>query len=134
MRWSMLSKQGVSCTQLTNPTILPDILPTLERLHLVFLDLEMPSLDGYSVKDIIKAHVRDALVIAYTVPIHEINMVRQMGFDGFLGKPLDNTRFPDQLARILRGESVWERAAGRFCVLFHGKRFENSKIRRFTDR
>ncbi len=34
---------------------------------------------------------------------------RDMGFDGFLGKPLDNARFPDQLARILRGEPVWER-------------------------
>jgi two-component system cell cycle response regulator DivK len=30
------------------------------------------------------------------------------GFDGFLGKPLDPDRFPDQIRRILAGESVWE--------------------------
>jgi two-component system cell cycle response regulator DivK len=29
-------------------------------------------------------------------------------FDGFLGKPLDPDRFPDQIRRILNGESVWE--------------------------
>jgi hypothetical protein len=32
------------------------------------------------------------------------------GVDGFLGKPLDNVRFPDQLARILNGETVRGRA------------------------
>jgi two-component system cell cycle response regulator DivK len=30
------------------------------------------------------------------------------GFDGFLGKPLNRKRFPDQVRRIINGESVWE--------------------------
>jgi two-component system cell cycle response regulator DivK len=33
---------------------------------------------------------------------------RAAGFDGFLGKPLDPDRFPDQIRRILGGEEVWD--------------------------
>ena len=32
----------------------------------------------------------------------------ECGFDGFLGKPLDPDRFPDQIRRVLKGEPVWE--------------------------
>jgi DNA-binding NarL/FixJ family response regulator len=53
--------------------------------------------------------VQNAPIIAYTVHLNEIANTRQLGFDGFLGKPLDVTRFPEQLARILRGEQLWER-------------------------
>ena len=30
------------------------------------------------------------------------------GFDGFMGKPLDPDRFPEQIKRLLAGEQVWE--------------------------
>ena len=30
------------------------------------------------------------------------------GFDGFLSKPLDPDRFPEQIRRVLSGEAVWE--------------------------
>jgi two-component system cell cycle response regulator DivK len=33
---------------------------------------------------------------------------RESGFDGFLGKPLDPDRFPEQIRRILNNEPVWE--------------------------
>jgi two-component system, cell cycle response regulator DivK len=106
----LLSKQGVTSTEVINPTKLQSVLPTLERVDVVFLDLEMPGLDGYSVKDMLKSYLGDTPIIAYTVHISEINVVRNLGFDGFLGKPLDHSRFPEQLARILNGEQVWERA------------------------
>jgi two-component system cell cycle response regulator DivK len=38
----------------------------------------------------------------------QMNKSRASGFDGFLGKPLDPDRFPDQIRRILNGEQVWE--------------------------
>jgi two-component system, cell cycle response regulator DivK len=37
-----------------------------------------------------------------------MNKAKSSGFDGFLGKPLDPDRFPDQIRRILAGEPVWE--------------------------
>ena len=38
----------------------------------------------------------------------QMRKARESGFDGFLGKPLDPDRFPDQIRRILNGEKVWE--------------------------
>ena len=40
--------------------------------------------------------------------LEQINKAKAAGFDGFLGKPLDMDRFPDQIRRILAGDSVWE--------------------------
>jgi two-component system, cell cycle response regulator DivK len=105
----LLTKQGVSCTDIPDSRKILDVLPTLEQIDMVFLDLEMPGMDGYHAKDVLRANLGSTPIIAYTVHTSEINVVREMGFDGFLGKPLDNARFPDQLARILKGESVWDR-------------------------
>src|SRR5258708_544579 len=105
----MLIKQGVRCTEISDPSRLEPLLPTLEQVDVSFLDLEMPGLDGYSVKDLLRTHLGDIPIIAYTVHVSEINAVHQSGFNGFLGKPLDSTRFPEQLARILNGEPVWDR-------------------------
>jgi two-component system cell cycle response regulator DivK len=33
---------------------------------------------------------------------------KKSGFDGFLGKPLNPDRFPEQIRRLLAGEHVWE--------------------------
>jgi two-component system, cell cycle response regulator DivK len=32
---------------------------------------------------------------------------RAAGFDGFIGKPLNFDRFPQQILALLKGESVW---------------------------
>ena len=106
----LLAKQGVACTEVSDSNKLAGILSSGQQIDVAFLDLEMPGLDGYSVKEMVRSKVGNIPIIAYTVHVSEINTVHQAGFDGFLGKPLDNTRFPDQLARILRGEPVWERA------------------------
>jgi two-component system cell cycle response regulator DivK len=37
-----------------------------------------------------------------------MNRARAAGFNGFIGKPLDPDRFPDQVRRLLAGEPVWE--------------------------
>jgi two-component system, cell cycle response regulator DivK len=105
----LLFRQGVSCTEVPNPLELPDILRVLEHIDVVFLDLEMPVQDGYSVKELLRSYLGDTPIVACTVHVSEMNVARQAGFNGFLGKPLDDTRFPEQLERILRGESTWER-------------------------
>jgi CheY-like chemotaxis protein len=106
----LLAKQGVSCTEVSNPNTLSSVLPSLGEVNVVFLDLEMPGLDGFSVKDFLRTELSGVPIIAYTVHVSEMNVAQQMGFDGFIGKPISSVRFPDQLARILRGEAVWDRA------------------------
>ena len=57
---------------------------------------------------------KDTLVVAVTAEAssEQIAKARLAGFDGFLGKPLDPDRFPDQIRRILNGEAVWELGCG----------------------
>lgn len=106
----LLSNEGLSSVQITNPAKLKVALEHAEDIKVIFVDLEMPGMDGYQILNQLKADVRfqSVPVLAYTVHVSEINVAHERGFDGFLGKPLDADNFPGQLARILSGEPVWE--------------------------
>jgi two-component system, cell cycle response regulator DivK len=86
-----------------------DLLPQLEQLHAIFVDLEIPGLDGYEVLKILKAdeRLRHVPVVAYTAHLSQMAQARDAGFHGFLGKPLRASLFPAQIARILEGQPVW---------------------------
>jgi two-component system, cell cycle response regulator DivK len=105
----LLTNEGVSYTAVLNPRQLPNVLERLNRVDVVFLDLEMPGMNGYTVLNQFKADARFANtpVIAYTVHTTEVNTARKHGFDGFLAKPIDADRFPELFARIMRHEAVW---------------------------
>ncbi len=105
----LLAKQGVDAIEVPDSRKLSNSIPSLGPVDVVFLDLEMPGLDGFDVKNLLRAHLGATPIVAYTVHVSEMNVVRQSGFDGFIGKPVDNSRFPDQLARILNGQQVWDR-------------------------
>ena len=90
-----------------------DVEKQLARIAIpdvIFLDLEMPFTNGYTVLAAIKADARfqSIPVIACTTHISHLNDTKRAGFDGFLGKPLDSRLFPAQLERILNGEQIWE--------------------------
>ena len=106
----LLATEQVKTTQLTHPKQLDGTLAGLGPVDVVFLDLEMPDMDGYQVLQHLKANPKfqSVPVVAYTVHLSEITVAHEHGFDGFLGKPLDSDQFPNQLARILNGEAVWE--------------------------
>jgi two-component system cell cycle response regulator DivK len=76
------------------------------------MDIRLPYEDGYGALRKIRAStaLKETRVVAVTAEasIDHMNKARAAGFDGFLGKPLDMDRFPDQIRRILAGESVWE--------------------------
>lgn len=105
----LLSKHGIECVEVSNPASVDAVLDSVGALDIAFLDLEMPRFDGFKVKDLLRSRLGDMPIIAYTAHISEMDVVRDSGFDGFLGKPLDPSRFPELLARILKGERVWER-------------------------
>jgi two-component system cell cycle response regulator DivK len=105
----MLTLEGVSCTTVLNPMQMEGVLKGLPQVDVIFLDLEMPGMNGYEALQAIKQQPRfqDVPVVAYTVHFAEINTAYQQGFHSFLPKPLDQDRFPEQLARILNGERIW---------------------------
>jgi two-component system, cell cycle response regulator DivK len=83
------------------------------RPDLILLDINLPGEDGYHVLAQLRADstLRHTRVVAATARIsqEEIGRAQAAGFDGFIGKPFDVVRFPDQIQRILAGESVWEK-------------------------
>ena len=108
---SMLTREGFTHTGILDPMLVEEHLNTINRVDIVFLDLEMAGCSGYDILRVLKedARFQPVPVCAYTVHISEINAAFEAGFDSFLAKPLDSDRFPEQLERILRGEQVWER-------------------------
>jgi len=84
----------------------------LPHIDLILMDIFLPEEDGYQVLDRLRAHPRfkDTLIVAVTVDasMEGIKRARRAGFDGFIGKPLNPDRFPNQIRRVLRGEAVWE--------------------------
>jgi two-component system, cell cycle response regulator DivK len=106
---SLLAEQGISCSTFNDPTKATAELPTLPKVDLVFCDLEMPKIDGYEMLRVLrKQYGKTVPILTYSVHLSEIDVARRMGFDGFLGKPLDADRFPALIRRILNGQSVWE--------------------------
>lgn len=108
----MLGFLGIHCEWKTSGYEVVEYADTLPKLDLVLMDIRLPYEDGYGALKKIRraARLKNIPVIAVTAEanLEQIDKARQAGFNGFLGKPLDPDRFPDQIQRILTGESVWE--------------------------
>lgn len=108
----MLGFLGIHCEWKTSGYEVVEYADTLPKIDLILMDIRLPYEDGYSALKKIRLsnRLKDVPVIAVTAEasIEQMNKARQSGFNGFLGKPLDPDRFPDQIQRILAGESVWE--------------------------
>jgi two-component system cell cycle response regulator DivK len=108
----MLGYLGIHCEWKTSGYEVVEYADTLPRLDLILMDIRLPYEDGYGALKKIRASERFKAVpiIAVTAEasLEQMTKAKDSGFDGFLGKPLDPDRFPDQIRRILSGEPVWE--------------------------
>ncbi|NLG97864.1 MAG: response regulator [Chloroflexi bacterium] len=108
----LLGFLGIHCEWKTSGYEVVEYADTLPKIDLILLDIRLPYEDGYSALRKIRQseRLKGIPVIAVTAEASEeqIKKARQAGFDGFIGKPLDPDRFPDQIQRILAGEAVWE--------------------------
>lgn len=108
----MLGFLGIHCEWKTSGYEVVEYADTLPKVDLILMDIRLPYEDGYSALRKVRQspRLKDVPVIAVTAEASQEQMAkaRQSGFNGFLGKPLDPDRFPDQIQRILAGESVWE--------------------------
>ncbi len=108
----MLGYMGIHCEWKTSGYEVVEYADTLPRLDLILMDIRLPYEDGFGALRKIRSSpkLRDTKVVAVTAEasVEQMNKSRASGFDGFLGKPLDPDRFPDQIRRILEGEPVWE--------------------------
>lgn len=107
----LLSQQGVEVISIKDSYTIFQTIETLERrIDVIFLDLEMPQNNGYTVLDHLRSIERFKAVpiVAYTTHTSHLNEARGAGFHSFLGKPLDSRSFAHQLADILSNIPVWE--------------------------
>lgn len=108
---SLLSKIGVKST-----TIKPlsrnmfAELSDAPPVDIVFLDLEMPVMNGYEVLDKLQSspEFESVPVVAHSVHTSHLNEAYDAGFHSFIGKPLNRRTFEGNLQRILNGEHIWE--------------------------
>lgn len=107
---NLLDQLEVDSSVIYSTPDMAESIGQLARPDVIFLDLEMPGMNGYEVLELIHSDSEfDGVpVVAYTTHISHMNEARRAGFHSFLGKPLRRYDFADNLRRILNGESVWE--------------------------
>lgn len=108
----LLGYMGIHCEWKTSGYEVVEFADTLPRVDLILMDIRLPYEDGYAALRKIRnsPSLKDTLVVAVTAEasLEQMNKAKAAGFDGFIGKPIDPDRFPEQIRRILAGESVWE--------------------------
>ena len=109
----LLASLGIrNCEWKTSGWQVVQYADALPRIDLILMDICLPYEDGYQALAKLRSSPRlaNTPIVAMTAEANETQMLkaRRAGFDGFLGKPLDPDRFPDQIRRILSGEPIWE--------------------------
>ena len=105
----LLRVEGVATVKASIGKDISNELDTIKDIDVVFLDLEMPFIDGYSMIKMIREHpnFQTSKVIAYSVHVSEVDIsLDDLRFDGFLGKPINAEAFPEQWRQIVNGEQV----------------------------
>jgi CheY-like chemotaxis protein len=80
-----------------------------ERPDLVLMDIQLPGKDGFELLGEIRRSPTPTLrVVALTAHAMSGDRDRAMeaGFDGYITKPIDVRKFPEQVARALSGETA----------------------------
>jgi two-component system cell cycle response regulator DivK len=92
-----------------------NVVAHLEKFHpidLIILDLMLPSgVTGYDIFSVIREHdiFDDVPIIAMSVIDRSLAVpqAKKRGFSGFISKPIKFQKFPEQIARVIAGESIW---------------------------
>ncbi len=78
---------------------------------IILLDIHVTPLNGFEMLKLLRANpaYNRSRIIALTASVmnEEVAMLKESGFDGGIGKPVDPLVFPDLIHRIIVGETVW---------------------------
>ena len=73
---------------------------TLGNINLILMDIALPDADGFESLASLRSHpgFQEVPIVAVTADVSAKNVARarEAGFNGFIGKPLDPDRFPEQ--------------------------------------
>ena len=100
------------CEWKTSGSQVVEFADALPRVDLILMDIHLPVEDGYRVLAKLRQHPKFAgtRIVAVTAEATESNMrrAREEGFDGFIGKPISPSVFPEQMRKIFQGGEVWD--------------------------
>ena len=79
--------------------------------NVIFLDIQINPYNGYEMLKMLRAmpEYQDAIIIAMTANVmsHDVEQLKNVGFNGLIGKPIVKDIFPELVERIVSGEDVW---------------------------
>lgn len=108
----LLGYLGIHCEWKTSGYEVVEYADLLPKLDLILMDIRLPYEDGYEALRKIRSSPKLASipVIAITAEasMEQMQKAHAAGFDGFIGKPINPDRFPEQIQHILNGDPVWE--------------------------
>ena len=108
----MLGYLGIHCEWKTSGYEVLEYADALPRVDLVLMDIRLPYQDGFGagirLRESPRFHSVPIVAVTAESSRDQMDKARAAGFNGFIGKPLDPDKFPDQIRRILTGEQVWE--------------------------
>lgn len=111
----LLHSVGVrSCQRCANEYDLSALLDSaaIGPIDLVLYNIKRPLSYAFALLPVLRQHIKlfDARIVALTAHImpDDVERVREAGFDGFIGIPIDQARFPTQIRRLFNDEVVWE--------------------------
>jgi two-component system cell cycle response regulator DivK len=108
----MLSNFGARCEWKTSGYEVAEFAATLSKLDLVLMDIHLPYEDGYgAMRKIRQSNALTQIpIVAVTADtgVNQMHKAQMAGFNGFIGKPLNPDRFPEQISRVLTNSPVWE--------------------------
>lgn len=81
-------------------------------IDIIIMDLMMAQgQSGYEIFQIIQesGEFSDVPIVAVSAsdPLYAIPKTKELGFRGFIAKPIDDDLFPQQLMKIMEGETCW---------------------------
>jgi CheY-like chemotaxis protein len=82
------------------------------KIDLIILDLMLArQVSGFDIFQLLRqdATLKEVPVVVVTAsdPDVEMNKARTMGLNGFISKPINRWKFPEQIATVLNGGEVW---------------------------
>lgn len=99
-------------------TIFEDSTDFIERVKalprrpdIFLLDIQIQPHSGFEMLNMLRSDPEfcNAIVIALTASVtnEEVNLLRERGFNGAIGKPFSIATFPGLIEQVAKGESVW---------------------------
>ena len=111
----LLDDVGVrSCSRCLSSQALVECLdtPAIGLIDLLLFNIKRPLRYDFALVPTLRLHPKmiTCRIVALTANImpEDVERTQRANFDGFIGIPIDQARFPDQIRRILDDELVWE--------------------------